>query len=383
MDSPPAAASPAIDRRFLLGGIAGAAGVSALAAMARGGPLDPPAGPVISTGKTLTDAEPRIAVNSVNTPPSGSALFAITQRGSYYLTGNIQVPQSKVGVSLAPGVTLDLNGFSITGTGSFNSGVSCYESATVRNGYLNALAFGVSGQGGSNVVLEDLVVTGCTTRGITTGRRSTTRRCTVSGPSPVGIEIANDYGLLEDCVVTGAAVQGVYVNSYSTIRTSRFHDCAVGAFMGYGSRAERCAFDACSSAGLQAGARSFVSACTATGCGSGVELGDGAVLADSSCSANATGARAANAARIVNCSFDANTVAAIRLTGSGSCVESCHFTRNPIGVDMQGVGGNYIHKCVMLGNPDPLVVNIGGNWYPNIPLSGVNTATNPLASIIG
>src|SRR6185295_5336210 len=40
-----------------------------------GGPLDPPAGPVAPTGKTLTEVQPRTAVNAANTPGTPTAVF--------------------------------------------------------------------------------------------------------------------------------------------------------------------------------------------------------------------------------------------------------------------------------------------------------------------
>lgn len=78
-----------IDRRFLLGGLAGAAGVTALGAMARGGSINPPAGVVASSGKTLSEVEPRTAVNATNTPGDTTAVYIISQPGSYMLTGNV------------------------------------------------------------------------------------------------------------------------------------------------------------------------------------------------------------------------------------------------------------------------------------------------------
>src|SRR5690606_25957259 len=53
------------------------------------GPVNPPAGPVAPTHKTLTEVEPRIAVNAANTPGASGAMYVISQPGSYYLTGNI------------------------------------------------------------------------------------------------------------------------------------------------------------------------------------------------------------------------------------------------------------------------------------------------------
>lgn len=59
------------------------------AGSAEAGDLNPPAGPVSPTHKTLTEIEPRTAISMANTPGDADSLFKITQPGSYYLTGNI------------------------------------------------------------------------------------------------------------------------------------------------------------------------------------------------------------------------------------------------------------------------------------------------------
>ena len=51
------------------------------------GPLAPP-GAAAPTTKTLDQVEPRIAINSTNTPGDADSLYKITQPGSSYLTGN-------------------------------------------------------------------------------------------------------------------------------------------------------------------------------------------------------------------------------------------------------------------------------------------------------
>ena len=82
------------------------------------GDLNPPAGPVTPTMKTLTEVEPRIAINAVNTPGDAFSTFKITQPGSYYLTGNVTGAAGTSGIRVASGqVTLDLNGFTLEGAG--------------------------------------------------------------------------------------------------------------------------------------------------------------------------------------------------------------------------------------------------------------------------
>jgi len=51
--------------------------------------------------------------------------------------------------------------------------------------------------------------------------------------------------------------------------------------------------------------------------------------------------------------------------------------------DALNVAGNLPIRNTMFNHVNAIAVNIGGNWYPNIPLSGVNTSTNPLNNIIG
>lgn len=389
----PTAPADTLDRRLLLGA-AGLAGIAALAVgRATAGPLNPPAGSVASTGKTLTDVEPRTAVNATNTPGDATYVFRITQSGSYYLTGNISVPAGRVGVFLGAGVRLDLNGFTITGAGGTSQGVFASAGCSIRNGTIASVAsavyVGVSSS--TAVYIEDLIVTGFTGRGIDIGGRSVVRRCTVSGAGVTGIEMQGDYGTVEDCTVTNTGGTGVYINAYSVLRRSLLSGCSIGAYVGFGSHVQGCEFSACNNIGLQASQRSAVHGCTATtitvgfggAAGVGFDLADGAEAVGCAAASCYIGIRASISARIVECTADSCAAAAVKLTGAGNTIEACRLNRSSIGVDMTGVAGNYVHKCVLMGNGNALAVSIGGNWYPNTPISGVNTATNPLASVIG
>jgi len=105
-----------LDRRALLAG----AGVLSAAAIAAGGPLNPPSGPVSST----PGPEPRTAINATNTPGTALAEFRISQPGSYYLPGNIAAPAGASGILVdASDVTIDLMGFAIQGAGGATANV--------------------------------------------------------------------------------------------------------------------------------------------------------------------------------------------------------------------------------------------------------------------
>ena len=119
--------------------LASAGLVASTALLTVAGPLSPPAGPVASTYKTLTEVEPRTPISLATTPGDADSLFKITQPGSYYLTGNITGVAGRHGIEIAAsGVTLDLNGFALRGVvGSFDAvtaGLHGLENIAVVNG---------------------------------------------------------------------------------------------------------------------------------------------------------------------------------------------------------------------------------------------------------
>src|SRR5689334_13892270 len=84
------------------------------------GTLTPP-GPPAPSMKTLSEIEPRIAISSLP--------LTIVTPGSYYLTGNLSATSTGITVT-ARDVTIDLNGFTLTGD-SAHDGISA--SATAAN----------------------------------------------------------------------------------------------------------------------------------------------------------------------------------------------------------------------------------------------------------
>lgn len=80
------------------------------------GPLAPTGGPA-PTGRTLEQIEPRTPI-----PASGPFPYVITQKGSYYLTGNVSVATGNAIVIQSSDVNLDLSGFTISSTSATLSG---------------------------------------------------------------------------------------------------------------------------------------------------------------------------------------------------------------------------------------------------------------------
>ena len=103
-----------MDRRnvFLVRALCAAA-VLATGGIAQAGSLEPPAGPVSPTMKTLDQVEARKPIHQSDLP------LAISVDGSYYLAENLRANQNGVDMItvIANNVSIDLNGFTIDGTG--------------------------------------------------------------------------------------------------------------------------------------------------------------------------------------------------------------------------------------------------------------------------
>lgn len=220
------------------------------------GPLEPPAGPISSTHKTLTEVEPRIAISDANTPGDADSLFKITQPGSYYLTGNIAGVAGKHGIEIvASGVTVDLNGFNLQGTpgmGAFDGvsvSVGGISDVMVRNG-------SVRGWGHMGVDLTSFTPDSCSVTGIR------------ASSNVVGIGVS--FGAVTDCIAFSNSTDGLYLGGLVVAR-----NCSA-AFNG--------------GDGISAG-----SGTTIVGCVSGFNVGDGiqvlsaCIVSDNVCRGNGNG----------------------------------------------------------------------------------------------
>jgi hypothetical protein len=114
--------------KLIVSGCLAALGSSFLLAQ---GPLAPPGAPA-PTMKTLDQIEPR---KPISQPAVGGFPIAINAPGSYYLTGNITGASGTDGIRInVGGVTIDLNGFEVTGTGGSATASMCRRrSATLRS----------------------------------------------------------------------------------------------------------------------------------------------------------------------------------------------------------------------------------------------------------
>ncbi len=207
------------------------------ALLGRTGPLDPPAGPVGPTFKTLQEIEPRIPVGPDTTPGDADSLFKITYPDSYYLTGDVVGVAGKHGVEIAvSNVQLDLNGFSVIGpggTGGF-SGVHVSAAQTRRVSVRNGRVGGWSGSGldlqqASSATVRDVQAYDNAVHGVRVGDESVVDRCMAFDNGDVGVFTG------DGCVVTNTMAFGP--NEQSPLPNN---DPELGVRTGSGSRVEAC-----------------------------------------------------------------------------------------------------------------------------------------------
>lgn len=188
------------------------------------GDLNPPAGPVASTMKNLSEVEPRIAINATNTPGDADSVFKITQPGSYYLAGNVTGVAAKYGVEIAAsGVTLDLNGFDLVGVAGSLDGVAVTPlnlvNINVRNGSVRSW-----GGNGINLLdaatsatnVSEIVASQNVGGGIKMGFGGTITRCTCYNNTGFGIAGASGT-VITECASNTNGSHGITTGSGCTI----------------------------------------------------------------------------------------------------------------------------------------------------------------------
>ncbi|OAI42680.1 hypothetical protein AYO41_00670 [Verrucomicrobia bacterium SCGC AG-212-E04] len=184
------------------------------------GPLTPPPGPPAPTMKSLDQIEART--------PISTAPFTISAPGSYYLTKNISVTSGDAIVIAVGGVTLDLNGFTISSSEAspsgyginLNNGVS---GIVISNGIIRgnvtysggvysgpgfAYGVGFSVSTPLNVRVTNLVVSGCKVDGINLGTdfaSTSAERCSVRTVGSGGIVA----GAVNDCTAYFCGGNGI------------------------------------------------------------------------------------------------------------------------------------------------------------------------------
>lgn len=342
------------------------------ASVAFAGPLNPPAGAIVGTGKTLTEVEPRTAINAVNTPGDGSNYtYRITQPGSYYLTGDLVGTASDWGIQItASDVTIDLNGFTLRGVPGAIAGIvtdAGRNNITVRNGTIANWPFGaviVTGSGsGASTVVEDVRCISNGGQNIVVGVNSRITRCLIENAGSYGIYAPSGKSIIESCTVRVAGFYGIIAHECSIVR-----DCTVSGVNGVGI------------AGI---AGSVVSSCSTTACTTGVYVEGGSTVTCCTARANTSqgfyinlGSTAVNNNALGNGTSIADGAGMI-VSGADNRIEGNTLTGNDKGVRVES-SGNIIIRNTASGNTV-------FNWdiVPGNAVAPIVSATTNAAAISG
>ncbi len=315
--------------------------VLAAGSAASAGPLNPPAGPIAPTGKTLTEVEPRIALSQANTPGDNDAtpsVFKITQPGSYYLTGNINVPGGLTGIEIAASeVTIDLGGYAILdGANGIDTTVSC-SNVRISNGHVRGASLnGINVQSADSVQISRLTVR-LAGVGLRLGIGANVEDTRVSN-SATGVRLFGGAVRLRRCVLSnfsGNAVETGASVSRVTIEDSTIGSASIGLSLNAATRVRLASSNVtlCSS-GANLGAESEVTGCTFDNNDLvGLDIGAGSSVTDNRFEDNG-----------------GTTQPGLSLSGSGSVVRNNRLTGNGLGVRIFSGTGNLVVGNVLSGN---------------------------------
>ena len=315
------------------------------------GSLTPPAAPA-PTMKTLDQIRSTgIAINAVNTPPSGNAQFVISQPGSYYLTGNLSV-SSGDGIRVsAPDVTIDMNGFEISGTNGNGTGVdvdSTAHNCKVRNGSFKSLEYAVStftvaGQAHGGELIN-LSATSC-----------------VNGFFAVPnsyLEAVSAIDNSNSAITVPAGCVLVNCNASGTLNMSGAGSSGNGIFVvGKGATLRNCVASGNEGWGIlvQGVSGAVIEGCTAVGnTRAGITAASGAVVVNCTSRENAGGGIAVGAGVLIrSCVANSNT------GGSGITTTDNSFVEDSVAVNNPQSGIETGDRCIVRRNTTHLNVGDG------------------------
>ena len=358
------------------------------------GNLTPPGAPA-PTMKTLSQIEPRTPISSLP--------FYIYTAGSYYLTTNLVGDPSNNGISvMANDVSIDLNGYSLTGGSNAVVGIlvfGAWTNVAVFNGIIRNWSEGIEALNCANARYDGVQFAN-NNLGLWTGPGGIIRNCSASGNGSHGFNI--DQGsVISECVARSNGGAGFFCNNSVLYRCTAFKNVLAGISSGEGSTVSECTAGSnktgISSAtgttivnctargntndGIYSLSGGTVRSCTTSGNGNGITGGSGTTIMECTSYNNVTnGIEAGSGAVVVNNQCYSNGTGAavgagIKLIFNGSRVEGNNVNLNDVGIDASGAGNVIIRNTAQLnsGNSSNYVFAGGNSVGPTNITSGVVT----------
>jgi hypothetical protein len=308
------------------------------------GPLDPPNGPITPTYKTMSEVEPRTAINAANTPGDADSRFKITKPGSYYLTGNLTGVSGKSGIEVTANCTIDLCGFELTGVNGSLDGILLVGEfrGTIRNGQVVGWGGnGIAGVDCNFCLFEDLYIQGNAAHGIWIGRDSILSRVR-SAENTDGIRV-DTFCTIVDSIVSINRDRGIRAGTHATI--------------------SRCTARGNVNSGIAVTDGANVSDCVSVANATGIEA-QGGIIRDNVCDGNPNqnifiGGAGGAIVRNNTCNNSADT--GIYCAGGSTLIEANLLKSNRVGVVVLTDGGNIVIRNHALKNTDYGYYSLGGN----------------------
>jgi len=388
---------------------------------ASAGSLTPPGGPISSTMKDLATVEPRIPISAATTPGDDDSLYKITSPGSYYLVGNIDGVENKMGIEIAAdGVTLDLMGFDLAGVPGSMQAVAVMGASTniaIHNGSVHDWDWVcVDASFTTGTRLTDLSIRDCLLYGIIAGDRAIVTRCLTNTNGFHGIS-ADGGSVITNCSARNSESDGIAADSSTIVNSSASQNGRDGisgfgstiincsaynngrngistGFAGEGSAIIDCVAGGNTDAGIEAvkstiknctlyqnlGDGISADGCSITNCTSAFNQGNG-ILADRSeitgCTVGENGADGLhigeNCTVLTNaCNSNGFDGAGIYVTTGGNRIEDNHCTGNGRGIDV-GSAGNLIVRNSCSSNSTNYEIVAGNRYGPIIDVTAGGT----------
>ena len=319
------------ERIFILAGICV---LTALSVMVYGGSLEPsaPPGP---TMKSLDQLEPRTPISSLP--------VIIRNSGSYYLTRHLTGGEGNAINIQADNVTVDLNGFALTGDANSGSAVAVVnpqKSVCIQNGTIRELAGdGISAANADNSMLLDLRVSNSGGPGLSIGDGCVVNRCSLKNNSAGELVADNSY-IVTNCTARSNGSNGITVGL-----RCMFNDCTVSFSDGNG---------------IKGRAGSQVRHCLASS-----NSGNGIYVLGNNCLSNG---------------FLDSDDAGILVTNTDNRIENNNVTGNDRGIDVDGFD-NIIIKNTAGGNSTEYDISGSNSYGPIINIAVVQGADHSWAQL--
>jgi len=333
------------------------------------GPLTPPGAPAPAM-KTLDQVEAR-------TPLAGGTSPVSIGSGSYYLTGNLTVSTGANGITVtASNVTIDLNGFTLTGptsvaTGIYlNGGVS---NVTIVNGTIrNWGSDGINAVGNPHVRAEKVRIISNGGAGIDADVNAEVISCVAESNVGAGIR-GTDNCLVKDTQVlstTGVNSAGILLGAAAIVTGCIARgNSGDGIAPGQGSIVSDClAYNNTLNGILVADGCTVKSCNVRSNSSNGIKAGSDCELVQNHCSNNGTTSGATS------------TDAGIYVTGYSNLIDANTLSNNhDIGVRVYAYSSlNVIIRNIAIGH-SPNYTVFGGNDIA--PRGNVTDSTNPWLNI--